>query len=129
MVTGAPATENTSGQGSLAVVPKEIQGWNWGAFLLNWIWGIGNKVWLALITIIALLFPLTGFIMAIVLGVKGNEWAWRNKRWDSIEQFKRTQRTWTYWGIGLLPVFIPLFVIGLPGLLGVVIPNLVRHMQ
>ena len=52
METGALATENTSGQGSSAVVPKEVHGWNWGAFLLNWIWGIGNNVWLALLALI-----------------------------------------------------------------------------
>jgi len=34
METGGPAAENTSGQGRLAVIPEEIRGWNWGAFLL-----------------------------------------------------------------------------------------------
>jgi len=24
-------------------VPAEIDRWNWGAFLLNWVWGIGNN--------------------------------------------------------------------------------------
>jgi hypothetical protein len=43
-------------------------------------------------------------IMAIVLGVKGNEWAWRNKRWDSIERFKKVQRTWMWVGIAILIV-------------------------
>jgi len=95
--TGALAGENTSGQGSLAVLSREIQGWNWGAFLLSWIWGIGNSVWIALLALI----PYVGFVMAIVLGVKGNEWAWRYKKWDSIEHFKRTQSTWTKWGVGL----------------------------
>jgi len=96
--TGVLEAENTSGQGSLAVIPREIGGWNWGAFLLNWIWAIGNSVWIGLLAII----PYAGFIMAIVLGVKGSEWAWRNKRWDSVEHFKRTQRTWAKWGIGLV---------------------------
>src|SRR5262249_11733907 len=34
------AIENTSGQGPSAPVPAAIDRWNWGAFLLNWIWGI-----------------------------------------------------------------------------------------
>lgn len=105
METGTPLMENTSGQGKLATIPEEIRGWNWGAFLLNLIWGIGNNVWLALITLI----PYVGLIMPIVLGVKGSEWAWRNKRWDSIEHFKRTQRTWAKWGIGYI-IFAFLFV-------------------
>jgi len=130
----ALAVENTSGQGSHAVVPREIQGWNWGAFLLTWIWGAGNSVRLALIVLIPLagfitaivlgiqaneweislevwqalflLMPFIGFIMAIVLGMKGSEWAWKNKRWDSIEHFRRTQRTWAKWGMGLSVVWI-----------------------
>ena len=70
---GSIAEENTSGQGTLAVVPEEIRGWNWGAFLLHWMWGIGNNVWIGLLAII----PYAGIIMAIVLGVKGTEWAWQ----------------------------------------------------
>lgn len=135
---GAPAVENTSGQGSHAVVPKEVKGWNWGAFLLTWIWGIGNNVRQALIVLIPLagfimaivlesepawlgrqrtwgmsgevwialflVMPLIGFIMAIVLGMKGSEWAWKNKRSVSVEHFRRTQRTWAWWGIGISAV-------------------------
>lgn len=40
---------NTSGQGKNATVPAEIDRWNWGAFLLNWIWGIGNHTFIALL--------------------------------------------------------------------------------
>jgi serine/threonine-protein kinase len=40
--------------------------------------------------------------MAIILGIKGNEWAWQSKKWDSIEQFQRKQRIWLYWGIASL---------------------------
>ena len=89
------AVGNTSGQGEAAVVPPEIQGWNWGAFLLSWIWGIGNNVMIALL---ALIIPFWG----IYLGLKGNELAWRNKQWESVEHFKQVQRKWTMWGLGLL---------------------------
>lgn len=112
--------ENTSGQGKLTIVPREIRGWNWGAFFLNWIWSIGNNVWIGLLCII----PYAGIIMNFVLGAKGNEWAWRSKRWDSIEHFRNTQRTWTKWGIGLIIV---------PAILGilaaVVIPNVGRFLS
>ena len=36
---------NTSGQGSLAIVPADIGGWSWGGFCLGWRWSIGNSVW------------------------------------------------------------------------------------
>lgn len=105
---GTLAMENTSGQGRSAVIPKEIRGWNWGAFFFGWLWGICHKVWISLLSAI----PYVGVIMCIVLGVKGNEWAWRNKRWDSIEHFKRTQRTWAYWALAIfvLVVILILFV-------------------
>ncbi len=75
-------------------VPAEIDRWNWGAFLLNWIWGIGNNTFIALLALV----PFVGFIMLFVLGAKGSAWAWRNGRWDSIAHFKRVQRLWAIWG-------------------------------
>ena len=98
--------ENTSGQGKAAEVPLGIKGWNWGAFLLSWIWGIGNNTYIALLTLI----PYVGFIMIFVLGAKGNEWAWQNKHWESIEHFQRVQNKWGWWGLGLFVVAIVLGV-------------------
>lgn len=83
-------TGNTSGQGNSAPVPPEIKGWNWGAFGLAFFWSISHNVWIGLLSII----PYLGLIMAIVLGVKGNEWAWQSRRWESVEQFKAHQRSW-----------------------------------
>jgi hypothetical protein len=76
-------------------IPPELDRWNWGAFFLNWIWGIGNGTPIALITLI----PGVGLIMMMVLGFRGSRWAWRNKRWDSVEQFKRVQRHWAIAGL------------------------------
>lgn len=100
-------TENTSGQGSSAQVPSEIMKWNWGAFLLNWIWGIGNNTYIALLALI----PFVGLVMPFILGAKGNEWAWKNKRWKSLDDFKYAQSSWAIVGaivaVGLvLVVFI-----------------------
>jgi hypothetical protein len=86
---------DASGRPEPKPIPGEIDRWSWGAFLLNWIWGVGNNTYVALLTLI----PFFGtFIMPFVLGAKGNAWAWRNGRWDSIEHFKRVQRLWAIWG-------------------------------
>ena len=103
--------QNTSGQGKGGVIPPEIKGWNWGAFFLSWIWGIGNRVWIALIVFIPV--PFLALIMALVLGAKGTEWAWQSKRWDSIEHFRKTQRTWAYWGLGLVLAPLVIWFLGL----------------
>jgi hypothetical protein len=88
--------ENTSGTPGVTA-PPEIVGWNWGAFLLTPFWAIGHQVWIGLLCFV----PYVGWVMSIVLGLKGSEWAWQNRRFDSVEQFRDVQRTWMWWGIGL----------------------------
>jgi Cytochrome oxidase complex assembly protein 1 len=85
--------------------PAEIRRWNWGAFLLNWIWGIGNNTYIALLALV----PVFGLIMLFVLGAKGSAWAWRNGRWDSIDHFKRVQRRWAIWGAVVWIAVLALF--------------------
>jgi hypothetical protein len=87
--------DNTSGQGEHAQVPAEIDRWNWGAFLLNWIWGLGNRTWIALLMFV----PLVNLVMPFWLGAKGSAWAWRNRRWRDVAEFRRAQRLWAIWGV------------------------------
>jgi len=86
-------------------IPAEIERWNWGAFLLNWIWGIGNNTFIALLVFI----PFVGLVMPFVLGAKGSRWAWRNGRWDSVAHFQRVQRKWAIWGVVIWLGAIALF--------------------
>jgi Cytochrome oxidase complex assembly protein 1 len=94
---------------NLKEVPAEIDRWNWGALLLNWIWGVGNNTYIALLALV----PFIGVIMMFVLGAKGSRWAWRNGRWDSVEHFQRVQRAWAKWAviiyIGAAALFAALF--------------------
>ncbi|MEH2059713.1 MAG: serine/threonine-protein kinase [Nostoc sp.] len=88
-------------------VPEEILGWNWGAFLMPWLWMWPNQTWYGLFCFI----PQVGCLMAIALGAKGNEWAWKSRRWRSIEQFKAHQRGWAIAGILIgAPISIMLWV-------------------
>ena len=89
------------------------RGWNWGAFFLTWIWGVCNNVWISLLCFV----PLVGLVMCFILGAYGSKWAWKNKRWDSVEHFKRVQRKWAWWGFG---IWVGCFII-LPILSGVVV--------
>ena len=103
------ASENNSGQGKVDDLPEGIKGFSWGAFLLSWIWAIGNSTWIGLLALV----PYVGFIVSIYLGFKGREMAWQNKRWDSVEHFQRVQKQWSFWGvliiggIFLLAILIP----------------------
>ena len=50
--------------------PQELKRFNWGAFLLNWIWGIMHKQYITLLyfvaCIIPVLFKLTSFCPCIL---------------------------------------------------------------
>ncbi len=97
---------NSSGHGISATLPGEIDRWNWGAFFLHWLWGIGNNTFIAFLMFI----PFLNVIMMFVLGAKGSSWAWRNKKWESVEQFKAVQRKWAISGLIVHIVFI-IFII------------------
>ncbi len=108
-------------------VPAEIQGWNWGAFCLPGLWCVTNQVWIGLIAWSDLSL-LTGFlawpVMGIILGIKGNEWAWKSRRWKSIKAFKRHQRGWAITSFAITGIIVTLllllllvFLIGVTSLL------------
>ena len=92
-------------------VPPEVDRWNWGAFLLNWIWGIGNNTWIALLALV----PFFGLVWIFVLGAKGSAWAWKNKQWESVGQFRRVQRTWAIVGVVVWLLVIALAVASFHG--------------
>ena len=106
--------ENNSGQGPNTPVPDIVaRNFNWGAFLLSWIWGLGNKTYITLIifaTILVAWIPIVGWLISLGLciwfGTKGNEWAWQNKRFESIEHFHEYQKKWAIAGTVLYLVSI-----------------------
>ncbi|MGB3513834.1 MAG: serine/threonine-protein kinase [Microcoleaceae cyanobacterium] len=94
-------------------VPAEIIGWNWGAFLLPGVWCLTNHVWVGLIAWIDLSFVTFGMgwlMTGIMLGIKGNEWAWKSRKWKSIAEFKKHQRIWSFIALFLI---LGILIIGL----------------
>lgn len=104
--------------------------WNWGAFLLNWIWAIGHSCWWPFFVslgigfvacILLAVLPIAGFIISgffhlamlgisVYLGVKGNAIAWENGCFDNIDHFHRKEKQWMIagfivWGVYLLIIF------------------------
>ncbi len=100
---------NTSGQGDNAKVPQIIKKeFNWGAFLLSWIWGLFNKTYITLIYLILGFIPFVNLGVSIWFGFKGNEWAWKNKRFENIGKFNKYQEKWVITGLIFWLVFIPI---------------------
>ncbi|MFM2599779.1 hypothetical protein [Vibrio fortis] len=72
-------------------IPEQAKGWNWGALTFNWIWGIRFRTYRALFVFV----PFVNIVMPFILGFKGNEWAWKHNQWNSVEEFKNSQRKWS----------------------------------
>lgn len=129
---------NSSGFGKDSIVPDEVaHHFNWGAFFLNWIWGIVNRTYIAPIVFISVIFVLilavlfikilgpisvllgpVSFIFLIIfsfwLGKNGNKFAWQNKKWKNIDEFHKIQKMWAIAGLLffiLIHVLRPLHII------------------
>jgi len=101
-------TDNRSS--SSVQVERELGKWNWGAFYFGWIWGVFNKVYVALVQlvvsilsfaftvmglgIIAPLFGLINIGISIWLGVKGSQMAWDNGAYRNLEHFRSSRHNW-----------------------------------
>ena len=90
--------------------PAKFNSFNWGAFLMGWIWCFANgSVGLGILSLlltflwnlpyIGLIFLIPDIIVLIYLGRKGNKIAWNNKEWKSVEEFKKVQKGWLIGGI------------------------------
>ncbi|MFK7896140.1 MAG: hypothetical protein AB8G23_09910 [Myxococcota bacterium] len=71
--------------------------WNFGAFVLTPIWGLGNRVYWSLLALV----PILGFAVQIYAGLKGYKAARDSFPWQSDEEFEQAQRLWNRWGIGV----------------------------
>lgn len=95
--------------------PKYLRRWNWGAFGFGWLWGLCNGIYWPLIVFliiisilivgVVILDDIAGVILlsvvilyklivGIILGIKGNKWAWEKRTWKSIAYFLKVQRRW-----------------------------------
>lgn len=95
-------------QPDLKTIPPKLDKWSWGAFFMNWIWGLGNSTYIALLMFV----PFVNIIMFLVLGARGNKWAWKNRLWADEAHFIRTQRNWARAGLICWLAF-PLLIAGI----------------
>lgn len=110
MAQGSEYTQNQ--------IPEAARGLCWGGFFLNWIWAIGNHTWIGLLALV----PVIGVVMPFVLLFKGREWAWKNKKWKSVEHFNSVQRKWSIFGL-IFALIIP--VLGI--VTAIFVPNYMRY--
>ena len=102
---GTPfAAPNDSGTPD-AQLPGELKGWNLGGLLIPFVWGPFNRVWIGSAVLSVGLLPvppLLGLLVygpiAMFVGMRGNELAWRARKWDSVDHFRSVQSQWAKWG-------------------------------
>lgn len=82
---------------------------NWGAFFGTWIWGIVNKSYHTFWYWILCWTPI-GFYYQLVCGLKGNEWAYKNRKWSSDEEFKSSQEKQTIVFVVLSMIVLPVLI-------------------
>ena len=119
--TSATDSSQKSQEANSKQEPPILNLWNWGAFVLPWIWGVCNNIYWPLV-IIALNFipyagPFLGFAISIYLGIFGNKLAWNKVQNNHLDhkRFTRIQGLWNTAGILtfilLLLVVVSLIVI------------------
>ncbi len=86
---------------------------NWGAFLGTWMWGLYNRSYITLFMWAASATPLSG-LFQIYCGLKGNEWAYKGKKWNDVKAFNKSQKRQTIFFVCLNFLIIPaLFILPL----------------
>jgi hypothetical protein len=108
----------------------QVQGWNWGAFFLNWIWAFahGLPAWGVIVLVVSLI-PIVNIAslgLTIYLGIRGSELAWRNRPFQSLQQFRETERIWAWWGVG---VFILSLMLATAIVVAILIPVFMRALH
>jgi hypothetical protein len=80
---------------------SRMSGWNWGACVFTWIWMLyfGMQAWGIIVLVGSCALCFVSPIASIILGMKGNEWAWRYKSFRDFEQYQKAMKDWNFAGI------------------------------
>lgn len=101
------------GEPSSRAIDTELKRWNWGAFLLGWLWAAFHRIYWPMFlfaagfmnAIISFVFPListAGSLLIslaalginIYLGLNGSHMAWDLGCYNSLQHFKDKERKW-----------------------------------
>ena len=122
--------DESSGKGKNSAVPEKVKKWNWGAAGFGILWGAHYRVWQAFLYIIPfalnniaapqewkVLFNVVfSTALLFVLGWKGSEWAWQQSKWQSVDQFMKSQKKWELWGAIFVSLWVMLIIAVVPGI-------------
>lgn len=85
-----------------SIMPDEVRGFSWGAFLCGPVWGFSYRLWVSILSWL----PGIGVLVWFWMGFHGREIAWRARDWESPQAFLESERRWTNAGWAIFAVFI-----------------------
>lgn len=86
---------------------QPVRGWNWGAFMFTFVWGIANGCWQPFLVFV----PLLNIIWPFVCGFKGHTWAMKSGTWRTVEEYNAVMKSWNRAGLANFIVCIVLCLI------------------
>lgn len=135
------AFEQGGRESSQQALDAALGRWNWGAFLLGWLWAVCHRCYWPLIVFvlgivnafIAVALPAAGAVgnlliglfslgINIYLGLKGSRIAWDMGCYDSLQHFEAKERSWRNAAFIVVGVSIIFVLIGIFAML-----QAVRH--
>jgi hypothetical protein len=95
---------------SQSEIDKEIEKWNWGAFLCSWLWGVFNGIYWPLLILLVGWIPYVGQVgnlcLCAYLGLNGSKVAWRSGKYRNFERFRSAQKKWAIGGVIIFAITI-----------------------
>lgn len=82
-----------SSSGGLLGRPACLDKWNWGAFVFGWLWAVCHGIYWPLIALLPFISWLA-IIINVILGLMGNEYAWKNYK-GTASEFDKRQKNWS----------------------------------
>ena len=78
----------------------------WGAYFGTWIWGLYNRSYVTLFSWALAVTPFR-WLFKIYCGLRGNEWAYKGKKWNDVDAFNKSQKNQTIFFMCLNFLILP----------------------
>ncbi len=109
---GYAQVANTSGTGPQAILPDAANGWTFAGCIPFGIYAFSHNLpgWGAMSCIGTLIWPLH-WVYFFVIGASGRQMAWKNKCFDSLEQYGNSMNVWNLSGLGCFVICIIYWIV------------------
>ena len=126
-VSNSATPEERTSSGAERPARLDAVGWNWGAFMFPFVWGIGHRVY----RVFWLFVPLFNLYWIFRIGLNGTEWAWEKGNFSDSNSIKEIESPWqragfVYFWISIVGgVLYTLYILALINLAANALPGLI----